>query len=68
MAKRHQLRGNDVIGGPHGTVDHFENYVGPFGSDIRMSIKGPKPENRDEPGGDGPVHVQIKKGTGKGNG
>ena len=63
-----QSRGNDILYKPQGNRDAFTLYKGPHGGDVRGSIQGPHPENRDDPGGDGPVNVVTKKGRGKGNG
>lgn len=61
-------RGNDLLFKPRGECDEFDAYQGPFGSDVRQSISGPMPDNRDNPGGDGPVNVTPVRGRGKGRG
>lgn len=61
-------RGNDLLYKARPDADAFDYYTGPFGSDMRSSIQGPHPENRDDPGGDGPVNVTPVKGRGKGRG
>lgn len=68
MSKLGPKRGNDLLYQPQGNRDTFQHYHGPLGADVRQSIKGPHPENRDDPGGDGPVNVRPTNGRGKGNG
>lgn len=59
--KNPDKRGNDIIGAPQGNCDYFEHYHGPCGGDVRQSIRGPRVDNRDEPGGDGPIPVSAEK-------
>lgn len=53
MAKRpnDMRRGNDLLYKPRGEFDEFDHYLGPFGGDVRSSVRGPRGgTNRDELG------------------
>ena len=43
-----KTRGNDLLFAPRGEADEFDAYVGPFGGDVRQSIRSRAEENRDD--------------------
>jgi len=69
----HDLRrGNDLLFKPRGEADAFDHYLGPFGSDMRMSIEGSTVNNRDTHGdtskqklGHGPQGAKRTRSTRK---
>ncbi len=48
IRKNDLRRGNDLLFVPRENADEFDAYVGPFGGDMRQSIRSNREENRDD--------------------